>query len=262
MDVDAEWTAGSYGDAFADVYDDWYAEPDSTPDCVAALASRAGTGPVLELGVGTGRLALPLARRGLDVRGIEASAAMVHRLRSKPDGDAVAVAQGDLVTADPPRRRGDGPDLCFSLVFASYNTLFNVADDAGQRTCLHRVRRWLDDDGWLAVEAFVPDLDPDGAARPVVHRLSSDRLVLSAAVVDEGAQTIAGQFVDITEAGIRLRPWRIRYLRPDQLDDRAAEAGLTLHERWEDWRGTPFGRASQRHVSWYRVTGRRSGRRR
>ena len=130
------YDASTYGDRFADVYDDWYGDVTDAVACtakVAELARAAGGGPVLELGVGSGRLALPLVERGLEVHGIDASPAMVERLRAKPGGDRVRVTIGDMADLDLPA----APP--FSVVLVAFNTFFNLATEAAQRRCLERV---------------------------------------------------------------------------------------------------------------------------
>lgn len=240
----------SYGDGFADVYDDWYAEPTDTAACVERLAALAAGAPVLELGVGTGRLALPLATRGLDVTGVDASTAMLDRLRAKPGADRVHLVLGDMaeLRVDPPRGH-DG----FGLVVVAYNTFFNLADAADQRRCLARVAAVLAPGGSLVVEAFVPDDDAAAGGALEVRTVEADRVVLSASRHDPLGQLVRGQHIEVTEAGIRLRPWQVRYLRPDQLDALAADAGLGLVGRWAGWRHEPFDDTSTVHVSQYRT---------
>ena len=252
----------TYGDAFADVYDDWYgdlADTEATVACVAELADGAtpGDGPplVLELGIGTGRLALPLAEAGCDVRGIDASSAMVDRLRAKPGGD-LPVVIGDLAdVVVPPGRGTEGGATAVSVVLCASNVVFNLADEAAQRRCLSGVARVLGPSGRLVVEAFVPpdEVDGDDGSEVRVRSLTTDAVVLTAARRDARAQTIEGSFVELSEAdGVRLRPWRLHYLHPHQLDELAAAAGLVLEHRWSDWSRHPFGPDADAHVSVYR----------
>jgi SAM-dependent methyltransferase len=236
----------SYGDAFADVYDEWYADVTDVGATVALLIGLAGTGPVLELGTGTGRLAIPLAESGLEVHGIDASAAMLERLTAKPGGDAVHVHLGDMVDDLPP-----GP---FSLAIAAYNTLFNLRSAQRQHAAFAAVAARLRDGGRFAVEAFVPDEHQRAGGTVSVRSLSVDRVVLSIDVHDPGGQRVDGQLVELTERdGVRLRPWSIRYASPEELDAMAASCGLTLEHRWEDAAGTAFTPDSARHLSIYRV---------
>jgi SAM-dependent methyltransferase len=245
------YDASTYGDRFAEVYDDWYGDLTDAVACaeaVTSLVASLGGGPVLELGVGSGRLALPLVARGLEVHGVDASPAMLERLRAKPGGDRVSVTVGDMADlplADPPP---------FAVVLVAFNTFFNVATEAGQRRCLTRVHDVLAPGGALVLEAFVPDAPTgrgvDGALTP--RRITADEVVLAVSQRDREAQTVTGQHVHITEAGIRLRPWHLRYATPDQLDAMAAQAGLVLAERTAGWRGEPFTEDSDVHVSVYR----------
>jgi SAM-dependent methyltransferase len=246
------YDASTYGQRFAEVYDDWYGDLTDAEACasrVAALVAEAGGGPVLELGIGSGRLALPLVAQGLEVHGIDASEAMVARLRAKPGGAALEVTVGDmadLALADPPP---------FAVVLVAFNTFFNLPTEEAQRRCLARVAELLAPGGSLLLEAFVPDgpggSGVDGALTP--RHIGADEVVLSVSQRDRAAQTITGQHVHITESGIRLRPWHLRYATPEQLDELAAGAGLTLAWRAGGWEGEPFTDDSDVHVSAYRL---------
>jgi len=252
------YDASTYGDRWADVYDDWYADLDDTDACVAFLADLAGepgdVGPIVELGVGTGRIALPLRRRGYDVRGIDASDAMVAGLRSKPGGADLPVTVGDMADVAVPSVVGDPDEPGIAGVFVAYNTFFNLSTDADQRRCLERVAAVLEPGGWFACAQFVPDEHvADGRASAVgVRSITTDRVVLTADRYDAASQTITGQFIDISAAVIALRPVHIRYLFPHQLDELAAAAGLERTERWADWSRTPFDDDAAMHVSVYR----------
>ena len=256
---------GSYGDAFADVYDRWYADVTDVAACVARVAELAATDDradasganVLELGAGTGRLALPLAARGLSVTALDVSVAMLERLQAKPGARHVRVVEADMARLDHDDLVAGTPDgRPFAVVLVAYNTLFNLPDEDAQRACLRGAAACLAEGGRLVVEAFVPTDERDPSNDLTVSRVGPDEVVLTATAHDPVAQVITGQHVQITDAGTRLRPWRVRYLRPDQLDRMAASCGLALEERWSDWRGTPFDDdASAVHVSTYaRIT--------
>ena len=241
------YDASTYGDRFADIYDDWYGDVTDAQACTARVAALAGGGPVLELGVGSGRLALPLAARGVAVHGIDASHEMLARLRAKPGGDDVHLTAGDmadLALDDPPP---------FAVVLAAFNTFFNLPTREAQERCLARVATLLAPDGLLLVEAFVPPDpgEPGPASSVTPHQITADEVVLSVSRHDEGAQTITGQHVHITEGGIRLRPWHLRYASPLELDAMAEAAGLRLLWRHADWVETPFGPDAGVHVSAY-----------
>jgi SAM-dependent methyltransferase len=244
--------AAAYGDAFADVYDDWYPDVTDAAACVdrvAALASASGGGPVLELGAGTGRLALPLAARGLDVVAVDASAAMLARLRAKPGSDRVRVIEADMSALDAPDTPALPTDV--GVVLVAYNTLFNLPDDAAQRACLTAVARRLRPGGRLVVEAFVPADDRDRERAVSVSRFDPSEVVFSVSVHDPGAQVVVGRHVQVSARGGHIRPWRLHYLRPSELDAMAAAAGLVLEDRWSDWRCTAFDDHSATHVSVY-----------
>lgn len=252
----------SYGDGFAEVYDDWYDDLGDAEACASAVLALAADVPehgqpplVLELGIGTGRLALPLADAGLDVRGIDASAAMVDRLRAKRSGE-LPVHIGDFADVVVPPAAGDpaGAPPPVDVVLCACNSLFNLTTEAAQRRCLAGVALALRPGGVLVVEAFVParpDEVADDTDRVRVRNLAADRVVLTAAVHDVAAQTMAGQYVDITGDGVRLRPWALRYLHPDQLDALAADVGLVLVSRRAGWADEPFDDGADRHVSVY-----------
>jgi len=242
------FTARTYGDSFADVYDDWYADVSDVDGTVATVTALADGGPVLELGAGTGRIAVPLAAAGAQVVALDVSAPMLGRLIGRTaDGPGPAPVLADM--AAPPVR----PGSC-AVVFVAFNTLFNVTDPDAQRTTVRAAAAALAPGGRFVVEAFVP---PDADDAPLddvsIRDLEPDRVVLVVARRDPDAQTITGQHVELTEAGgVRLRPWRVRYLTPDQLDGLAAEAGLELEARWADWSGTSFVADDPQHVSVYR----------
>lgn len=246
----------TYGDAFADVYDAWYHGVSDVDATVDDLLELAAGGPVLELGVGTGRLAVPLAEAGraagLHVTGIDASPAMLVQLAARDTARLVRVIEGDMV--------GDLPDGPFTLAFAAYNTLFNLTADGGHAACFRAVADRLTPGGRFVVEAFVPaDPAPDGDD-VAVRTIAADRVVLSVTRHDHRRQAAVGQFVELTEAGgVRLRPWSIRYAGPDQLDELATAAGFRLEHRWEAFGRAPFTADSPRHVSVYRLAGPGAG---
>ncbi len=237
----------TYGDAFADVYDDWYADVTDVASTVARVVELAGPGGrVLELGVGTGRLAVPIAAAGARVTGIDSSAAMLAQLAERDGAVDVEAIHGDMVDELPA-----GP---FDVVLVAYNTIFNLLDEADQRRCFGEVARRLRPGGAFVVEAFVPgDAGGPGGGSVTVRSITADRVVLSVSTERRGDQRAEGQFVELSEAGgVRLRPWAIRWSTPEQLDEMAAEAGLTLASRSADMAGTPFDHDSEQHVSVYR----------
>ncbi|MFV0309196.1 MAG: class I SAM-dependent methyltransferase [Desertimonas sp.] len=245
------YRAATYGDRFAEVYDDWYpgvSDIDATVRLVARLArrSRAREARVLELGAGTGRLAIPLAQQGLRVVALDASAAMLDRLRANDHDASVTVIEGDVVDDIP-----NGP---FDAVLIAYNTFFGALLDADrQAACFAAVASRLAAKGTFVVEAFVPDQPPRSGSRVEVRSMTVDEVVLSVSTHHPADQRAEGHFVHLREGQpVRLRPWAVRYAPPEELDRMAARARLTLVDRWEDVNGTPFTTSSQRHVSCYR----------
>jgi SAM-dependent methyltransferase len=243
----------TYGDAFADVYDEWYEGSPAAGDtrtAVSTIADLAGDGAVLELGVGSGRLAVPLAARGVPTWGIDASAAMLDRLRGRAGGEAVHAALGDM--AEPAAVLGEEAPA-FAVVVAAFNTFFLLAAAEAQRRCLEASAALLADDGVVVVECFVP-ADPPAAAEHVLEprRIALDHVVLTISDHRPTEQIVIGQHVELRESGIRLRPWMLRYLTPAQLDELADGAGLRLRARWAGWDRAPFDDGSAVHVSVYR----------
>jgi SAM-dependent methyltransferase len=247
----------SYGDAFADVYDEWYADVTDLDATVAFVAALAGPdGSVLELGVGTGRLAVPIAARAGRVVGVDTSRRMLEELARSDVDRTVTTVHGDMVDDLP-----DGP---FDVVLAAYNTVFNLTSAERQQACFDQVAARLAPGGRFVVEAFVPDTADGGdggggggstsprGSRVTVRSMSVDAVVLSASVHDTAAQVAEGQFIEISEAGgVRLRPWSIRWADPAELDAMATKSGLVRSERWADYDRSPFDASSARHVTVY-----------
>jgi SAM-dependent methyltransferase len=237
----------SYGDAFADVYDDWYAGASDVAGTVARVAALAAGGRVLELGIGTGRLALPLAAAGCEVHGVDASRAMLDRLRAKPGGDALPVGVGDM--ADVATVAPGGP---YAVVLVAFNTFFNLTTEADERRRLAGAAAVLAAGGAEVLEALVPaDPPPVG---PALHPrdVDLDRVVLTVSDTAPDGRTVTGAHVELDAAGPRLHPGRLRHAPPAELDGMAAGARLVLAQRHAGWRGEPFGPASGAHVSVYR----------
>jgi SAM-dependent methyltransferase len=236
----------TYGERWADVYDAMLDErfARDTVDAVSFLLDLAGDGPVLELGIGTGRIALPLAERGVPVHGIDASPAMVAKLRRKPGGRRIRVTMGDFERVPVEGR--------FTLCYVVFNTLFALLTQEGQVRCLSRVARRLQPGGAFVVQAFVPDLRRfDNEQRVETLEVGVDRLRLDVAVHDPLVQQITGQHVQLEEGRIRLYPVQLRYAFPSELDLMARLAGLELRGRWATWQRDPFTSDSGGHVSLY-----------
>ncbi|MDQ4029538.1 MAG: class I SAM-dependent methyltransferase, partial [Actinomycetota bacterium] len=213
---------------------------------VEALAALAGAGPALELAIGTGRVALPLAERGVQVHGIDVSEAMVERLRAKPGGDRIPVTIGDFADVAVVGR--------FSLVFVAFNTFFALASQQDQVRCFRNVAARLAEGGVFALEGFVPDVARFQRHQSVsAPRVELDVVMLDVSRHDPVAQRIDAQHVVINPAGIRLQPVHLRYAWPAELDLMAQLAGMRLRERWGDWERGPFTADSGRHVSVYEL---------
>lgn len=239
------YDAATYGDRVADLYDDLF-HPSDTDAAVAFLADLAASGPALELAIGTGRLALPLADRGVAVSGIDASEAMVAKLRAKPGGERIPVAIGDFGDVDVDGR--------FSLIFIAYNTFFVLLDPAVQRRCFERVAAHLDPGGRFVIEAFVPDPGRFERGQNVeVAQVALDYAVLSVSRHNAATQRVDSLLVRVSDDGVRTWPVRLRYSYPSELDLMAERAGLRLEHRWGGWHREPFTGNSVKHVSVYRA---------
>ena len=242
-----ERDASVYGDRWAAVYDDIHAHlgaPEVVEPVVDVLAGLAGRGRALELGIGTGRIALPLARRGVKVRGLDASTAMVERLRQKPGGSEIPVRIGDFGQFDL--------GSTFSLVFVVFNTFFALTSQDQQIACLRSASRHLADDGVLVIEAFVPDMGRfERGQRISAGNVEDDHVSVNLERHDPVTQTVASSHLRLSPAGVELFPVVIRYAWPSELDLMAQLAGLRLRSRWADWQRSPFTASSTNHVSVY-----------
>lgn len=241
------YSAATYGDRIAEMYDQWYSGLDAE-GAVRLLAELAGPGPVLELGIGTGRIALPLVRRGIEVHGIEASEAMVAKLRAKPDGDGIAVTIGDFADVDV---EGE-----FSMACVPFNTIFSLLTQDDQLRCFQNVARRLSRDGVFVVEAFVPDLSRfDRDQRVGLEDFAPDGIRIETSKHDRLNQRVESRHVVISQRGVEFYPLQIRYAYPSELDLMARMAGLSLQERWGGWRRESFTATSVSHVSVYARSG-------
>jgi ubiquinone/menaquinone biosynthesis C-methylase UbiE len=240
----------SYGDHVAGVYDEMFGEmqADASVDLIAGFA---GAGPALELGIGTGRIAIPLAARGTEVHGVDASLPMLASLRRKPGGDRILNVVGDF--ARLPLR---GP---YELVYVVFNTLFNLYTQADQIACFESAARVLHPGGAFLVEAFVPDPTLwDRDQRVSVSDVSIDGFTLQVSRHDVVEQRVIGHTARITQEGTRLYPLLARYSWPSELDLMARGAGLVLEERWSSWAREPFTSESKSHISIYEKPARPS----
>ncbi|HEU5107711.1 MAG TPA: class I SAM-dependent methyltransferase [Micromonosporaceae bacterium] len=238
-------TASDY-DRVAPYYDQLTA---ALPDCrptVDFLIAHAGEGRILEIGVGTGRIACPLSMQGFDVTGLDNSAGMLARLRSRSDGAKVNVVLGSFT--DMPVEGG------FSLIYAAFNTLFCANHQEEQLRAVQLAAQHLTPDGAFVVETNLPDIArSDGAGRTLnTGGVERNRVFIEAAMHDPATQRIRTQTVILSEQGIQMFPLMMRYFWPSELDLMARLAGLRLERRYGDWDRSPFTRDSSRQVSVYR----------
>jgi len=236
------YTAESYGEHIAEVYDELY--QDCERAAIDVLAELAGDGSALELGIGTGRMALPLAARGIRVCGIDAAPAMVARLRTKPAGDNLEVTIGDFAEVEVSGK--------FALVYIVFNTFFNLLTQEAQVRCFRNVAAHLAPGGCFLIEAFVPDMKRfDGDQTNRATKVTTEHVELDICQHEPAEQRVVSQKMVITDGRVRLYPLQIRYAWPSELDLMAQLAGLRLRQRWENWQRTPFTSQSGKHVSIY-----------
>ncbi|WP_282204143.1 class I SAM-dependent DNA methyltransferase [Kitasatospora fiedleri] len=239
---------GYFGEQVAERYDE-SSGPEFRADVIArtvdVLAELAGGGRALELGIGTGRIALPLARRGVPVHGIELSRAMVRRLRAKPGGESIGVTLGDFATAKADLT-ADGP---FALVFLVFNTLMNLTGQEAQVACFRNAADHLAPGGRFVVEVMVPELRKIPAGQNTVpFRTGPGEWAYTA--YDTVTQDATCHYLQVTPDGRgTARTVPFRYVWPAELDLMARLAGLRLRDRWDGWTRTPFTEHSTRHVS-------------
>jgi SAM-dependent methyltransferase len=239
------YRADTYGQRIAGVYDDWYDVIDpATVPVLAELAHARPGGRALELGIGTGRAAIPLREAGVGVEGIDASEAMVARMHAKPGGSEIPVTIGDMADI---AIEGE-----YALIYVLFNTFFSLLTQEDQVRCFRNVARHLEPGGSFVLECFVPDPARLAARQGVrASEIGEDALRLEAAQIDLAKQLITSQTVLLTEEGLKLYPVKIRYVWPSELDLMAQLAGLALRHRWSSWRKDPFTASSKGHVSVY-----------
>jgi SAM-dependent methyltransferase len=232
-----------FGPHVAERFDERYAyqaDPAVVEPVVDFLAGLAGDGEALELGIGTGRIALPLARRGVPVHGIDFSEAMVAQLRSKPDGDQIPVTIGDFTTTTV--------DGTFSLAYLVVNTIMNLTTQDEQVACFRNVAAHLEPGGCFVVEVLVPRLQrlPPGDTFQVFD-VSPTHVGIDE--YDVARQGLVSHHYWIEGGRVEVDSPPFRYVWPSELDLMAQLAGMRLRERWQDWTRTPFTSASDKHIS-------------
>jgi SAM-dependent methyltransferase len=224
-----------YDEAVAEMFDESVVAP-----AVELLNELAGSGPVLELGIGTGRIALPLARRGVEVHGIDLSPAMVEQLRTKPGGADIPVTSGDFATTTVPGE--------FTLVYLVFNTIMNLTTLEEQVACFRNAASHLQDGGRFLVEVGVPQLQrlpPGETVRP--FHISETHLGFDE--YDVASQAMVSRHHSLVDGRWEVRSIPFRYVWPSELDLMALLVGMTLRERWAGWRREPFTSESTSHVS-------------
>jgi SAM-dependent methyltransferase len=240
-----EFSNSDYGDVFADVYDKWYHDLDDIDQVVSFVSNFAQSNRVLELGVGTGRLAIPLAESGLEVVGIDNSALMLKELAPKVKANhRLTTTRGHMV-ADMP----EGP---FGVVFLPYNTLFNLMSAEEQTECLRRAGQRLAPNGVVIVDCFIPFEPKDMKMNKSVIRASDRDRVFATTTIHPDTQIIEGMFDEERSDGFACeRYWEVRYANVEQVDDMAKSAGLSLLERWGGYDRSELNDSSARHISVY-----------
>ncbi|ELP66908.1 class I SAM-dependent methyltransferase [Streptomyces turgidiscabies] len=240
-----EPVAAQYDDSSSDMFTPAAIEP--AADFLAGLAGSAGAGRALELGIGTGRIALPLARRGVEVHGIDMSRAMVSRLRAKPGGDAIGVTIGDFSTTRA-GTAGGGSAGDFSVAYLVFNTIMNLTSQEAQVACFRNVAAQLAPGGTFVIEVGVPRLRSLPPGQNVVpFHTSPTRWAFD--VYDVATQATSSNYVEVVDGRGSYRSIPFRYVWPSELDLMAQLAGMRLRERWEGWSREAFTSESTKHVS-------------
>jgi SAM-dependent methyltransferase len=237
---------GYFGERVAAVYDEHSAsmfDPAVVAPAVERLAELTGDGRALEFAIGTGRIALPLAERGVRVAGIDSSEAMLDRLREKPGAERIEAGVGDMAAT-----RIDGE---FSLVYLVFNTIFNLTTQDGQVRCFENAAAHLAAGGRFVIEARVPELQRLPLGQTVLPWRADPR-GMSYYVYDVVNQGLSGQHYLLEDGAFRASPIEMRYAWPAELDLMARLAGMRLEHRWAGWGREPFTALSPAHVSVYR----------
>ena len=241
-----ERIAARYDEFTSEMFDASVVEP-----VIDFLADAAGTGQALELGIGTGRIAIPLAERGVPVHGVDLSNAMVARLRTKPGAEDIRVTIGDFANA-----RVDGT---FSLAYLVFNTIMNLTTQAAQVQCFRNTAEHLQPGGRFVVEVVIPELRrlPPGETLRALQ-LSERKWGLDE--YDVATQGLTSHHFEIVNESVERLSIPFRYVWPSELDLMAQLAGMRLRERWGGWRREPFTSDSRKHVSvWEKPSHRRIG---
>lgn len=240
-----EFGPDTFGKLHAETYDALH-NPGTTDDAVSLLADLAGGGRTLELAIGTGRVALPLAERGVDITGFDASPEMLEKLKQKPGGDRMPTVVADMASFDLGER--------FDFAFLIFNTIYNLTRQEDQVSCFQHVAKHLNPRGKFVVEAFMPDRETFERHQAVRTKyVSFDRVWLEAVQHDPITQNLSYQRIHISGDGVSLSPLPMRYIWPSEMDLMAQIAGMKLIDRWGSWQRAPFTADSDMHVSVYQL---------
>ena len=239
-----QYEANTYGERIAEVYDKMY--PNLEPGCVEFLAQHAHGGRALELGIGTGRVAIPLSETGIEVHGIDASLSMLSRLSEKEGASQITTHLGSFESFNLGVR--------FDLVYVVFNTFYALLSQQAQISCFERVSQHLEKAGVFVLELFVPS-PARIASEPFVRvtNMTQEDVRLDLSIHDPFNQQISSQLITLSEQGTKLYPVKLRYAWPSELDLMARLAGMQLVERFGSWERDTFDADSGRHISVYRL---------
>lgn len=239
-----EYDDTTYGQRIAEAYDELYSGYD--PASIELLAELVGRGTALELGIGTGRIALPLQEKGVFVQGIDASEKMISKLRAKPHGAEIEVLKGSFSDFKI--------DKHFSLIYVVFNTFFALLTQEQQIQCFNSVKHHLSPQGVFLLEVFVPNLCRFTDHQTVRAVSIKEHVVnLEVSQLDPVAQQVTSHHILLSNDGIHSYPVKIRYAWPSELDLMAQITGFSLQHRWGSWSKEAFTKDSQKHISIYEL---------
>ena len=238
------YTESTYGESVADIFDQWY--PDFDLQIISTLVNLAQGGRALELGIGTGRIALPLFQAGIEVHGVDSSTAMIKKMQSKPDGKNIPVSESDFSEFDLEGK--------FDLIYVVFNTFFGLLTQEDQLQCFTNVANHLSPGGVFLIEAFVPDMArfQDNQTVRMVE-IGDDNLRIEVSRINPIEQIVTSKLIHVTETGTRFYPVNLRYAWPAELDLMARFAGLDLLHRWGSWSKTGLTDQDSKHISVYGI---------
>jgi SAM-dependent methyltransferase len=235
-----KYDKSTYGDTIAEVYDVWYSKFDE--NIIDRLFELAPKGSAFELGIGTGRIAIPLMKRGLTVEGIDSSRLMVNRLKRKKSGKDISVQIGDFSNFKSKKK--------YDLVYIVFNTLFGLTSLEDQINCFKSVYAILKPNGKFVVEAFVPDLNRFDMGQTIrTSDITDDNIIVECAKHDSANQMVVSHLLRFSEKGTKIYPNKLRYAWPFEIELMGRLTGFQLTDRWGDWQKRAFNSSSSFHVS-------------